>query len=157
MYSYCFRQIETGEIEASIDAEGSVTFADDEPAAVSKAELDRALRVAQEQEQVLRKLEREIAKNKDYLHKVSAHLSPCSEKVGASVKPHGAFRQCETEKKVPTRTRLLRTGLILKKSYGRVPPGPGGLMRCIDEIEGREFCVICCPQQKRFSSLIEVS
>ena len=65
-----FVQIETGEIEASIDADGSVTFADDEPAAVSKAELDRALRVAQEQEQVLRKLEREIAKNKDYLQKV---------------------------------------------------------------------------------------
>ena len=64
------RQIETGEIEASIDADGSVTFADDEPAAVSKAELDRALRVAQEQEQVLRKLEREIAKNKEYLQKV---------------------------------------------------------------------------------------
>lgn len=63
-------QIETGEIEASVDADGSVTFADDEPAAVSKEELDRALRVAQEQEQVLRKLEREIAKNKDYLQKV---------------------------------------------------------------------------------------
>jgi COP9 signalosome complex subunit 3 len=61
--------IETGEIEASIDADGSVTFADDEPAAVSKAEIDRALRVAQEQEQVLRKLEREIARNKDYLQK----------------------------------------------------------------------------------------
>ena len=65
-----FGQIETGEIEASIDADGSVTFADDEPAAVSKAEIDRALRVAQEQEQVLRKLEREIARNKDYLQKV---------------------------------------------------------------------------------------
>lgn len=69
-YSYGFGQIETGEIEASVDADGSVTFADDEPVAVSKAELDRALRVAQEQEQVLRKLEREIAKNKDYLQKV---------------------------------------------------------------------------------------
>jgi hypothetical protein len=47
-----------------------VTFADDEPAAASKAEIDRALRVAQEQEQVLRRLEREIARNKDYLQKV---------------------------------------------------------------------------------------
>jgi COP9 signalosome complex subunit 3 len=70
VYSYGSGQIETGEIEASIDADGSVTFADDEPAAVSKAEIDRALRVAQEQEQVLRKLEREIARNKDYLQKV---------------------------------------------------------------------------------------
>ncbi|KAH9983462.1 hypothetical protein BJV77DRAFT_954278 [Russula vinacea] len=68
--------IETGEIEASIDADGSVTFADDEPAAVSKAEIDRALRVAQEQEQVLRKLEREIARNKDYLQKVRHCSSP---------------------------------------------------------------------------------
>lgn len=63
-------QIEAGEIDASIDAHGSVTFADDEPAAVSKAEIDGALRVAQEQEQVLRRLEREIARNKDYLQKV---------------------------------------------------------------------------------------
>lgn len=70
MYSYGFRQIETGEIDASIDVHGSVTFADDEPAVASKAEIDRVLRVAQEQEQVLRKLEREIARNKDYLHKV---------------------------------------------------------------------------------------
>jgi hypothetical protein len=38
----------------------------------SKAEIDRALRVAQEQEQVLRKLEREIARNKEYLQKVRA-------------------------------------------------------------------------------------
>jgi COP9 signalosome complex subunit 3 len=72
MCSYGLGQIETGEIEASIDADGSVTFADDEPAAVSKAEIDRALRVAQEQEKVLRKLEREIARNKDYLQKVRA-------------------------------------------------------------------------------------
>ncbi|KAI0000680.1 hypothetical protein BJV74DRAFT_766655 [Russula compacta] len=62
--------IETGEIDASIDAYESVTFADDEPGAVSRAEIDRALRVAQEQEQVVRKLEREIARNKDYLQKV---------------------------------------------------------------------------------------
>jgi hypothetical protein len=48
-----------------------VTFAaDDEPAVASKAEVDRALRMAQEQEQVLRKLEREIARNKEYLQKV---------------------------------------------------------------------------------------
>jgi len=61
--------IEAGEIDASIDAHGSVTFGDDEPVAVSKAEIDGALRVAQEQEQVLRRLEREIARNKDYLQK----------------------------------------------------------------------------------------
>jgi COP9 signalosome complex subunit 3 len=69
-FSYDFGQIEAGEIDASIDASGSVTFSDEEPTAVSKAEIDRALRVAQEQEQVLRKLEREIARNKDYLQKV---------------------------------------------------------------------------------------
>ena len=53
-----------------------MTFADDEPAAVSKAEIDGALRVAQEQEQVLRRLEREIARNKDYLQKVRVGLRP---------------------------------------------------------------------------------
>ncbi|KAH9059563.1 hypothetical protein EDB87DRAFT_1621629 [Lactarius vividus] len=61
--------IEEGEIDASIDADGSVSFADEEPTAVSKAETDRALRAAQEQEQVLRRLEREIARSKDYLQK----------------------------------------------------------------------------------------
>jgi len=61
--------IEEGEIDASIDADDSVSFGDEEPAAVSKAETDRALRMAQEQEQVLRKLEREIARSKDYLQK----------------------------------------------------------------------------------------
>jgi COP9 signalosome complex subunit 3 len=65
-------QIETGEIDATIDAYGSVSFADDEPATVSKTEIDRALRVAQDQEQILRRLEREIARNKDYLQKVCA-------------------------------------------------------------------------------------
>ena len=53
-----------------------MTFADDEPAAVSKAEIDGALRVAQEQEQVLRRLEREIARNKDYLQKVRVGSHP---------------------------------------------------------------------------------
>ncbi|KAI9444144.1 hypothetical protein H4582DRAFT_1065366 [Lactarius indigo] len=61
--------IEEGEIDASIDADGSVSFADEEPAAVSKAETDRALRAAQEQEQVLRRLEQEVARSKDYLQK----------------------------------------------------------------------------------------
>lgn len=64
-----FIMIEEGEIDASIGADGSVTFADEEPATVSKAETDRALRIAQEQEQVLRRLEREIARSKDYLQK----------------------------------------------------------------------------------------
>ena len=41
---------------------------------MSKAETDRALRVAQEQEQVLRRLEREIARSKDYLQKVLFHF-----------------------------------------------------------------------------------
>ena len=48
---------------------------------MSKAELDRALRLAQEQEQVLRKLEREIAKNKDYLQKVRICLLDESKRV----------------------------------------------------------------------------
>lgn len=140
MYSYIFGQIETGEIEASIDADGSVTFADDEPAAVSKAEIDRALRVAQEQEQVLRKLEREIARNKDYLQKV--RVGPLCE-VSVSVKRPPAFRQCETGKKAPTRTRL-RTGLTSKKSCGRVLPGAGGLKnRCIEEGIVSNLCHLC--------------
>ncbi|KAI0263007.1 hypothetical protein BC834DRAFT_888631 [Gloeopeniophorella convolvens] len=61
--------IESGEIDASIDAGGSVTFTDDEPAAVSKTEIDRALRAAQEQEEVLRRLEREIGRSREYLQK----------------------------------------------------------------------------------------
>lgn len=51
-----------------------MAFGDEEPAAVSKAETDRALRVAQEQEQVLRRLEREIARSKDYLQKVALYV-----------------------------------------------------------------------------------
>lgn len=87
-----------------------MTFADDEPVAVSKAEIERALRVAQEQEQVLRKLEREIARNKDYLQKVRVG-SDCK------AKTEGCFRQCEAGRKARIR---LRTGLILKKTFWQV-------------------------------------
>ena len=37
---------------------------------VSKAEMDAVLRRAQEQERVLRELEREVARSRDFLHKV---------------------------------------------------------------------------------------
>jgi len=127
-------QIETGEIDATIDAYGSVTFADDEPATVSKAEIDRALRVAQDQEQILRRLEREIARNKDYLQKVraSSHLS-----VPAGLHT-GHFRQCEAVRRARIRVRRLRIGLIWRRSYGAVHLGVVGLTnRSSDDDEGR--------------------
>ena len=83
-----------------------MSFGDDEPVAVSKAETDRALRMAQEQEQVLRRLEREIARSKDYLQKVSVLLVG----VGAEM-TYGSFRRCEAGRKVRP-----RTGLISKKT-----------------------------------------
>jgi hypothetical protein len=119
MYPYGSEQIETGEIDASIDAHGSVTFADDEPAVVPKAEIDRALRVAQEQERVLRKLEREIARNKEYLHKVRVLLFASSVRAGR-LTLHDVFRQCEAERKHRTRPRIGRT---LKKSCWRAVVG----------------------------------
>ncbi|KAA1473585.1 hypothetical protein DENSPDRAFT_882156 [Dentipellis sp. KUC8613] len=61
--------IEHGEINASIAADGTVTFADDAPPAVGKAEVERVLRAAQEQEHVLRELEREMARSREYLAK----------------------------------------------------------------------------------------
>ncbi|TFY50562.1 hypothetical protein EVG20_g11447, partial [Dentipellis fragilis] len=61
--------IEHGEINASIAADGTVTFADDAPLAVSKADVDRVLHVAQEQEHILRELELEMARSKEYLSK----------------------------------------------------------------------------------------
>ena len=63
-------------------------------------------------------------------------------KVSASVKRHGAYRQCETGKKGRTRTRL-RTGLISKKNCGRVHPGAGGQTRCIEESERSNQNLLC--------------
>ncbi|KAI0065045.1 hypothetical protein BV25DRAFT_1822146 [Artomyces pyxidatus] len=63
--------IEQGEINASIAADGSVTFSDDAPLEVSRADVDRVLRDAQEQERVLQELEREIARSKEYLGKAA--------------------------------------------------------------------------------------
>jgi len=130
LYSYAFGQIETGEIEASVDADGSVTFADDEPAAVSKAELDRALRVAQEQEQVLRKL--------DYLQKVRICLLACfvenwANPVGhlGSAKP-GRRHQLELELE-------LELALYRRRTVGEFPREPMGRRGVLKN-------VICVPQ-----------
>jgi COP9 signalosome complex subunit 3 len=67
----CFYQIDEGEINASISADGTVAFADDVPVRVSKEEIDAVLARVQEQERVLRTLEREMARSKEYLNKVS--------------------------------------------------------------------------------------
>ncbi|KAI0044779.1 hypothetical protein FA95DRAFT_1561817 [Auriscalpium vulgare] len=61
--------IELGEMNATIAADGTVSFEDDAPLAVSRAQVDGVLRAAQEQEQRLRELEREMARSKEYLIK----------------------------------------------------------------------------------------
>lgn len=110
-----------------------MTFADDEPAAVSKAEVDGALRVAQEQEQVLRRLEREIARNKDYLQKVRVRSHPS---LPTGLTPRGFYRQCEAGRRARARRTRPRTGLILRKSCGRVHLGVvGPTSRCTNHHE----------------------
>lgn len=142
-YSYAFGQIETGEIEASIDAEGSVTFADDEPAAVSKAELDRALRVAQEQEQVLRKLEREIAKNKEYLQKVSICLFALL-KVGGSVKRHGHLGSAKPGRRHELEL-VFELALYRRRIMGEFSREPVGRRGVLKKVKGRiKFLAFIC-------------
>jgi len=51
-----------------------VTFADDPPLRVSKAEVDRVLREAQEQDRMLRELDREMTRSREYLGKVRVYL-----------------------------------------------------------------------------------
>jgi len=70
------RQIDAGEINATISADGTVAFADDPPVRVSKAEMDAVLARAQAQERVLRALERELARSKEYLSKVRGSCDP---------------------------------------------------------------------------------
>jgi hypothetical protein len=111
---------------------------------VSKAELDRALRVAQEQEQVLRKLEREIAKNKDYLQKVSICLLALS-KVGTSVKRHGYLGSAKPGRghqlELVFELALYRRGIV--GEFSREPVGRRGVLKKVkDRIEF--FCVCLC-------------
>ncbi|EED80649.1 predicted protein [Postia placenta Mad-698-R] len=62
--------IDSGDINASISADGTVTFADQLPQ-ISKADVDRLLKQAQEQSRMLLEMERSMNSNKDYLNKVS--------------------------------------------------------------------------------------
>lgn len=92
---------------------------------MSKSETDRALRVAQEQEQVLRRLEREIARSKDYLQKVTVTRRDGRR----DMMTYGSYRQCEVGKKVRP-----RTGLISKKTcWGVRMAAVGQTRRCIEE------------------------
>ena len=63
-------QIDSGEINATISADDTVTFADLVPQ-FSKDELDRLVVQAQEHNRVLAKVERTINASKEYLTKVS--------------------------------------------------------------------------------------
>jgi hypothetical protein len=67
-------QIDAGDINATVSADGTVAFADDAPVRVSKAQMDAVLARAQAQERHLRALEREMARSKEYLSKVRARL-----------------------------------------------------------------------------------
>lgn len=60
--------IDSGDINASISADGTVTFADQLPQ-ISKADVDRLLKQAQEQSRMLLEMERSMNSNKDYLNK----------------------------------------------------------------------------------------
>ena len=62
------RQIEDGDISASIAADGSVTFSDPPPQ-FSRAQVDQMLRDVQQQGQFLEYLEQETAKSREYLTK----------------------------------------------------------------------------------------
>ncbi|KZT10407.1 uncharacterized protein LAESUDRAFT_721772 [Laetiporus sulphureus 93-53] len=64
--------IESGEISASISADGTVTFLDP-ILQISKAEVDKVLKQAQEQSKLLLGLERAMNSNKDYLTKAVKH------------------------------------------------------------------------------------
>jgi COP9 signalosome complex subunit 3 len=64
-------QIEQDQITASISATGTVTFSDP-PVRVSKAEVDRILREAQQQGLLLTQLDRALAGSREYLIKVGS-------------------------------------------------------------------------------------
>ncbi|EIM87627.1 uncharacterized protein STEHIDRAFT_121213 [Stereum hirsutum FP-91666 SS1] len=61
--------IEHKEINASISADDTVTFADDIPLQVSKSDVDRALAEAQRQEALLREVEGALGRSRDWLAK----------------------------------------------------------------------------------------
>ena len=61
--------MESGDINASISIDGTVTFVDSTPH-FTKADIDKALVQAQEQSKLLFDLERAINASKDYLSKV---------------------------------------------------------------------------------------
>ncbi|KZT68915.1 hypothetical protein DAEQUDRAFT_670453 [Daedalea quercina L-15889] len=67
--SIIVNMIETDEISATISADGTVTFSDPVPQ-ISKIDVERILRQAQEQTRLLYELERTMNANKDYLTKV---------------------------------------------------------------------------------------
>lgn len=64
------RQVECGDINASISVDGTVTFSDSTPH-FTKAEVDNALVQAQAQGKLLHDLERALNASKEYLTKVS--------------------------------------------------------------------------------------
>ena len=63
------RQIESNDITAQIDANGTVTFSDP-PAQFTKEQVDGVLRDVQEQTALLAYLEQEVGRSKEYLGKV---------------------------------------------------------------------------------------
>lgn len=67
-------QIERDEICATISADGTVTFSDP-PSQFSKAEIDRVLRNAQEQGELLLALDKAMGKSKDFISKVRSAIS----------------------------------------------------------------------------------
>lgn len=64
-------QVESGEINANVSVDGTVTFADSTPQ-FSKEDVDNALAQAQAQSKLLLQLERNMNMNKDYITKVTA-------------------------------------------------------------------------------------
>ncbi|KAH9933879.1 uncharacterized protein B0H18DRAFT_604297 [Fomitopsis serialis] len=70
--SIVLSMIESDEINATISADGTVTFSDPVPQ-ISKADVDLMLRQAQEQTRLLYELERTMNANKDYLTKAVKH------------------------------------------------------------------------------------
>ena len=102
---------------------------------MSKEELDRALRVAQEQEQVLRKLEREIAKNKDYLQKVSICLLTLS-KLGTSMKSHGHIGSAKPGRRLYLELVVFELALYRRRIVGefsREPVGRRGVLKKVKD------------------------
>lgn len=74
-------QIEKGEIEAQLSASGTVTFSDDTNTSIkfTQKDVDKVLKEAEEQGVLLKRLELEMARSREYLSKVRhffLHLFP---------------------------------------------------------------------------------